>query len=182
MNQNLQNSTSPNPLKFRLSFIALPLICLLVTVGLSAIFYSQLPDNVFYRFDLSGNPSGTAIAKASLVLMMVGIQALLTFIVYITTTTIGNVQTLRDNIDKFQFNPTRLLQLMGNMPAIIQIIVVYILVDAIFYAKQTDHLIPLWIVAVGTLVIGGIIVLAYGLPIAIKGYKSITGVEEKKKE
>jgi uncharacterized membrane protein len=182
MNQEPQNSVSPDPLKFRLSFIALPLICLLVTVALSAIFYSQLPDSVYFRFDLKGNPSGDPVAKSSLIILMVGIQALFTLVAYLSTSAIGKIQTLRDNLDKFLFSPTRLLKLIGNMPAIIQVILAYIFVDAIVYAKNSDHLIPLWIFAVAMLIIGGIIVLIYGLPIAIKGYKGITSVEEKKKE
>jgi uncharacterized membrane protein len=182
MNQTPQNSTTPDPLKFRVSFIALPLICLLLTVILSAIFYGQLPDKVIFRFDLHGNPSGDPIAKASLILLMVGIQVLFTLIAFQSTSALGRVQVLRDNVDKFLFSPTRLLALMGNMPAIIQAIMVYILIDAIVYAKNADHIIPLWIFSVATLVIGGAIVLIYGLPIAIKGYKGITSVEEKKKE
>ena len=122
MNQLPQNSTTPDPLKFRLSFIALPLICLLVTVALSAIFYSQLPDSVYFRFDLKGNPSGDPVAKSSLIIMIVGIQALFTVVAYLSTSAIGKVQTLRDNVDKFLFSPTRLLKLIGNMPAIIQVI------------------------------------------------------------
>jgi uncharacterized membrane protein len=182
MNQTPQNPATPDQLKFRLGFIALPLICLLLTIIISAIFYGQLPDRVYFRFDLNGNPSGDPTAKASLILLMVGIQALFTFIAFQTTSALGRIQVLRDNVDKFLFSPTRLLALMGNMPAIIQAILAYVLIDAIVYAKNANHVIPLWIFAVATLVIGGAIVLIYGLPIAIKGYKGITSVEEKKKE
>jgi uncharacterized membrane protein len=177
-----QNTAKPDPLKFRLSFIALPLAVLLLTIALSAIFYSQLPDEVNYRFDLNGEPSGSPLAKASLVTLMVGIQALLTAIAYIATSSIGRAQLFRDNVENFWFNPTRLLTLMGNMPAIIQVIMAYVLVDAIVYALQANHLMPLWLFAVITLVIGGIIVLVYGLPIVIKGYKGLTSIQEKKKE
>ena len=182
MNQAPQNSTTPDPLKFRLTFIALPLVCLALTVVLSAIFYGQLPDKVNFRFNLDGNPSGDPIAKGLFLLLMVGIQALFTFIAFQATSAIGRVQVLRDNVDKFWFSPTRLLALMGNMPAIIQAIMAYILIDAIVYAKNADHILPLWVFSVATLAIGGIIVLIFGLPIAIKGYRGITSVEEKKKE
>ena len=182
MNQTPQNSTTTDPLKFRLSFIALPLVCLALTIVLSAIFYSQLPDTVNYRFDLKGDPSGDPIAKASLIFLMVGIQALFAVVAYMATSAIGRVQLLRDNVDKFWFSPTRLLALMGNMPAVIQAIMAYVFIDAIIYAKRADHFIPLWIFSVGTLLVGGIIILIFGLPIAIKGYKGITSVEEKKKE
>jgi hypothetical protein len=182
MNQEPQNPVTPDPLKFRLSFIILPLLCLVLTVALSAIFFGQLPDEVHYRFDLDGNPSGEPIAKMSLMIMMVGIQGLLTGLAYITTSTIGRVQMFRDNAGNFWFNPTRLLKLMGNMPAIVQAIMAYIFVDAIVYARQAEHLMPLWIFAVGTLVIGGIFVFIYGLPIVIKGYKGFSSIQEKKKE
>ncbi|XUX01371.1 MAG: hypothetical protein TUN42_05130 [Dehalogenimonas sp.] len=181
MNRTSQNPTTPNPLKFRTNFIALPLICLMATIIISAIFYNQLPGNVTFRFDLNGNPSGE-MAKTSFIALMIGIQALLTFIAYVTTSAIGNIPTLRDNADKFKFNPTRLLALMGNMPAIVQFIMGYILIDAIIYAKRAEHLAPFWIVAVAILVVGGAITLFYGLPIALKGYKAIMSVEEKKKD
>lgn len=177
-----QNSTPNDPLKFRLGFILFPLICLLTVIAMSAVFYGQLPDTVYYRFNMDGDPSGSPLAKGSFLILMIGLQALLTFIAYFTTSAIGNIQTIRDNVDKFLFSPTRLLKLIGNMPAIIQVILAYLFVDAIVYSKQTDHIMPLWVFAIGTLVIGGIIVLIYGLPMALRGYKGITGVQEKKKE
>ncbi|APV44333.1 hypothetical protein Dform_00992 [Dehalogenimonas formicexedens] len=181
MNQPSQNPPTPSPLKFRASFIILPLLCLLATIIISAVYYGQLPDNVTFRFDIHGNPSAE-MAKTSFIVLMIGIQALLTLVAYITTSAIGNIPVLRDNTDKFKFNPGRLLALIGNMPAIIQLIMAYVLVDAVIYAKQAEHIIPLWVFAVVTLVIGGGIILVFGVPIAIKGYKAITGVEEKKKD
>ena len=175
-------ASAPDPLKFRLSFVALPLAVLLLVVGLSAACYGQLPAEVYYRFDTSGAPSGSPIAKTSLVLMMVGIQALLTGMAYIATRSVSNVQLFRDNVDNFWFNPTRLLTLMGNMPVIIQAIMAYVLIDAIVYANQADHLMPLWLFAVITLVIGGIIILVYGIPIIVQAYKGFSGIQEKKKE
>ncbi len=180
MKQTSQNA--PNPLKFRLSFVALPLAVLLLVIALSAIFYAQLPDEVYYRFDTSGSPSGNPIAKGSLVMLMVGVQLALFGIAYIATRSVGRVQLFRDNVNNFWFNPTRLLTLMGNMPAIIQLIMAYVLVDAIVYANQTDHLMPLWLFAVIVLVSGGILILIFGVPIVIKAYKGFISIEEKKKE
>ncbi len=177
-----QTSHTPDPLKFRLSFVALPLAVILLVVALSAIFYAQLPDEVYYRFDTSGEPSGNPISKTSLMMLMVGIQLALFAMAYIATRSVGRVQLFRDNVDNFWFNPTRLLTLMGNMPVIIQLILAYVLVDAIVYARQADHLMPLWLFAVITLVAGGIVMLVYGLPIIVQAYKGFTRIEEKKKE
>ena len=176
------SQSAPNPLKFRLSFVALPLAVLLLVAVLSAIFFTQLPDEVYFRFDTSGAPSGNPIAKASLVMLMVGIQLALFGIAYIATRSIGGVQLFRDNVNNFWFNPTRLLTLMGNMPVIIQLILAYVLVDAIVYATQSDHLMPLWLFAVLTLVIGGIVILIVGIPIIVQAYKGFSGIQEKKKE
>jgi hypothetical protein len=68
------------------------------------------------------------------------------------------------------------------MPAIIQLILAYVLVDAIIYARDADHLMPLWLFALITLVIGGVLIIVYGLPIVIQAYKGFSTIEEKKKE
>jgi len=182
MNQASPKTGTPEPLKFRLSFVALPLIVLLLVVALSAIYYGQLPEQVYYRFDTSGDPSGNPIAKASFIMLMAGIQAALFIAAYIATMAIGKVKLFQDNVGNFWFSPTRLLTLMGNMPAIIQLIMAYVLVDAIVYAQNASHLMPLWLFAVIVLITGGILILIFGLPIVIKAYKGFMSIEEKKKE
>ncbi|AKG53733.1 hypothetical protein DGWBC_1078 [Dehalogenimonas sp. WBC-2] len=172
----------PDPLKFRLSFIILPLIITLLTAILSVIFFNRLPEAVYYRFDTGGVPSGNAVTKGTFLIMMVGIQGILLAVAYFATASISRVQTFRDNVGNFWFNPTRLLTLMGNMPAIIQFIIGYVLIDAIVYALQSDHLMPLWLFAVITLVIGAILILIFGLPIIIQAYKGFSNIQEKKKE
>ena len=172
----------PDPLKFRLSFIILPLIITLLTATLSVIYFSRLPEEIYYRFDTTGVPSGSAVVKGTFLIMMVGVQGLLLAVAYFATASIGRVQTFRDNAGNFWFNPTRLLTLIGNMPAIIQLIMGYVLVDAIFYALQSDHLMPLWLFAVITLVVGAILILIFGVPIVIQAYKGFSSIQEKKKE
>ncbi|MEN8614372.1 hypothetical protein ABFB09_03670 [Dehalogenimonas sp. THU2] len=177
-----QQTANPDPLKFRLSFIALPLAVLLLTATVAAVFYGRLPDELYYRFDLSGVPSGSLTAKSSLVMMLLGIQAVLTTVACFATLSISRVQLFRDNKDSFWFNPARLLTLMGNMPALIQLIMAYVLIDSIVYALESSHLMPLWLFSLITLVIGGILIIIFGLPIVIQAYKGFTRIEEKKKE
>ncbi|MEL7562023.1 hypothetical protein [Dehalogenimonas sp. 4OHTPN] len=179
---NGQQNATPEPLKFRLKFIGLPLAVLLLTAAVAAVSYGGLPEEIFYRFDTAGEPSGDAIAKSSLVLLMVGIQAVLVAAAWLATRSVGNVQLFRDNVGNFWFSPTRLLTLMGNMPAIIQFIMTYVLVDAVYYANNTSHIMPLWLFALIVLVAGGVLILIYGLPIVIQAYKGFSRIEEKKKE
>jgi uncharacterized membrane protein len=180
--ENRQQNATPEPLKFRLKFIGLPLAVLLLTAAIGAFFYGGLPDEVFYRFDTAGEPSGDATAKSSLVMLMIGIQAVLVIVAWLATRSVGNVQLFRDNVGNFWFSPTRLLTLMGNMPAIIQLILAYVLVDAVYYAGNAGHLMPLWLFALVVLVAGGVLILIYGLPIVIQAYKGFSTIEEKKKE
>lgn len=175
-------SQNPDPLKFRLSFIALPLTVMVVAVAFAAVFFGQLPDAIHYRFGLDGDPSGSPAAKTGFIGLMLAVQLGLTFIAYLTVRTIGGVQLFKDNIHNFWFNPVKLLTIMGNLPAIIQLIMGYILFDAVFYALQDSHLLPLWLFSLVTLVLGGIILISYALPVVLQTYRGFNSFQDNKKE
>ncbi|TFG46626.1 MAG: hypothetical protein E4H31_01115 [Dehalococcoidia bacterium] len=171
-----------SPLKFRLRYIILPLALLVLTIVIAAIFYGQLPSEVHYRFGLDGDPSGNPVSKAALFGSLMAVQIVLLVIAYFTVRTIGSVQLFRDNINNFWFSPTRLLTIMGNMPTIIQLIMGYVLIDAIIYALQGNHLMPLWLFTVIALAGGGIVLIIYALPVVLQAYRGFNSYQEKKKE
>ena len=171
-----------NPLKFRVTFIILPLAVLFLTTGLAAVFYGQLPADIHYRFNMDGDPSGEAVSKAAFAALMLGIQAVLTITAYLTVKIIGQVRLFQENVHSFVFEPSRLLTIMGNLPAIVQLIIGYILLDSIIYALQNDHLLPLLPFALVILSIGGIILIGYALPMVIRAYRNFNSYQENKKE
>lgn len=173
---------NPDPLKFRIRYIILPLVAFLAVVALAAAFFGQLPDEVFYRFGIDGTPSGDPTAKTGFILMMLGVQAALLFVAWLTVRTIGNVRLFHENIDSFWFDPAKLLTIMGNLPVIIQLILGYILVDAVVYAANESHLMPLWLFALIVLVVGGIALLAYGVPVVLQAYRGFNQLKDNKKE
>jgi hypothetical protein len=175
-------SQNPDPLKFRLSFIILPLAVMVIAAGIAGFFFGQLPAEIHYRFGLDGAPSGDPVSKNGFIGLMLAIQIGLTGLAYLSVRAIGRVQLFQDNVHNFWFNPTKLLTAMGNMPAIIQTVVAYILIDGIFYALNDSHLMPLWLFALITLVLGGIILIIYALPVVLQTYRGFDSFQDKKKE
>lgn len=175
-------SQNPDPLKFRLSFIALPLAVMIIAVVVAVVFFGRLPDEIHYRFGLDGTPSGDSVSKSSFFGLMLAIQVGLTVVAYLSVKSIGQVKLFQENVNAFWFNPTKLLTAMGNMPAIIQIVVAFILIDGVFYALQDSHLMPLWLFALITLGLGGIILIAYALPVVLQTYRGFNSFQDKDKE
>lgn len=171
-----------NPLQFRISYIILPLAVLFLTAGLAAVFYGQLPADIHYRFNLEGEPSGEAVSKLVFTVLMLGIQLVLSAAAYLTVKIIGQVKLFQENASSLVFDPARLLTIMGNLPAIAQLIMGYVLLDSIFYALQNEHLMHLWLFALVVLVIGGIVLIGYALPMVIRAYRSFNSHQDNKKE
>ena len=142
-------------LTFRCKYISLPLAILLLIVVLTAIFYTQLTDEVAYRFDMSGSPVSW-LDRGSILLLTLLPQFIL-FIIAITITwwiiragrSIGQIASA--------LKPERLLMLMSNIVALPQIIFGFVMLDVFIYNIYGNHLMTIWLFALIIMIIGGII-------------------------
>lgn len=168
-----------SPLQFRTGFIVLPLAFFTISAVLAAAFWGSLPDEVYYRFTTGGDPGSSLVAKGSVVAVVLLIQAALLLLSFLLTWSLGRSRFFNENLKNFWFNPTKLLTLMGNMPAIVQVIIAYALLDIIIYHTQESHLVPLWLFALVTLVLGGVFILVYALPIFLQAWRGFSETDKK---
>ena len=171
-----------NPLEFRIGFIILPLAFFVITAALAATFYGSLPDEVYYRFAADGDPSSGLVSKGTAVLVILAVQAVLLGLSFLLTYRVGKSRFFNENLHNFWFDPTRLLKLMGNMPAIIQVILTYAFLDIIIYHSEGSHFVAVWIFALATLLVGGVIMFIYALPIFRQALRGFNEMDKDKKE
>jgi hypothetical protein len=169
-----------NPLRFRLSFIILPLTIFVISTALAMAFYGSLPSEVYYRFATDGDPGSSLVAKGVVVAVALGSQVLLVLVAFLLTWSLSRSRFFNQNLASFWFDPTKLFTLMGNMLAIVQIIAAYVLLDIIVYHTQQSHLMPLWLFAVLALLLGSVIIFIYALPIFIRVWRGFSSQRNKK--
>jgi uncharacterized membrane protein len=161
-------------LPFRRRYVALPVGILIFSLALSVIFYGLLPDEIAYRFKLDGSPE-SFLSRGNAVVIMMTIQLLLALvavgIVWMTT----RLRSLTVNRESLWVQPEKLLLLMGNMPAIPQLILAFALADIFSYNAYDTHIMPFWLFALIILVLGAVVIGIFAIPVffrALRGMKS----------
>jgi uncharacterized membrane protein len=146
-------------LTFRWKYILLPLVILLLAVILVAIFYPQLTDEVAYRFNLDGLPKSwlSRGAIASLVLIS---QFILTLV---SVGVVWGVIRLSRSSGQVEgaISPEKLVLFMGNMVALPQIIIGFVILDIFSYNVYSRHLMPVWLFTLIAMVLAGIVLTIF---------------------
>jgi len=143
-------------LSFRWSYFAVPLVVLLLVVALSAYFYHLLPAEVAVRFD-NGLPDGWLSRQMTLVLALMP-QLLLTLVALALAFVMTRLVSRFWSSEATRANPKAIVALMGNMIALPQLVFGFAMADIFVYNAYQIHLPPLWIFAVGFMVVGGIVI------------------------
>jgi len=152
----MKKSASGTAYSFRWGYIGLPLVLLLLSIILTAIFYSRLPAEVAYRFQPDGSPDKW-LGRGSIILWAVLPQLLLTLVAGGITLTITGLATRFIPPESTWIKPGKIISLMGNMVALPQSILLFAMLDIFSYNSYQIHLLPLWVFTLIILVVGGII-------------------------
>ena len=153
----INSANSGNKATFRWTYIVLPAVILFLSVILTAFFYRLLPDEVAYRF--SGDApthwfSRGGVTAWALVLQLV--FALLSLIIaYIAATASRRLQLGESDLNRSLFT------IMGNLTALPQIILFFATLDIFLYNAYQIKMIPLWVIALVVMVLGGVILGVY---------------------
>jgi uncharacterized membrane protein len=146
-------------LVFHWKYILLPLVLVLLAIIVVAIFYPQLTEEVAYRFDIDGLPkswlSREAIATVALISQFV--------LVLISIAVIRGVIVLSRSAEKVAgaVNLDKLVLFMGNMVALPQIIIGFVMLDIFSYNVYSQHLMPLWMFVMIAIVLTGIVLTIF---------------------
>ncbi len=154
----IKKSAAAESLTFRWKYIMLPIIILTLSIILASIFYPQLTDEVAYRF----NPDGSAKSELSrqiITLLMLAPQFLLTLTAGAITW--ATTKLARSSGQMETISPGRIILLMGNMVALPQIVLGFVMLDIFSYNVYGMHLIPIWLFALIVMVAGGIVLAIF---------------------
>jgi len=164
------NKKSAKGLTFQWKYILLPVAILLISIILALIFYPQLTEEVAYRFNADGS------AKSWLSCEMIAVFMLLPqFLLTLTTSAMiwGLTKINLTFVQGERIKPEKILMLMGNMIALPQIVLTFVMLDVFSYNIYESHLMPIWLFALIIMLIGGIILTIFFIR-AIKPSNSIS--------
>ena len=157
----MKSTTAKSIFAFRWRYVGLPLIFLLISVILVAVFYNRLPFQVAYHFSSDGSPDMWAIPGLFVFWALLP-QFLLTLGATAVTWVISLMATRYLDPESALVKPQRIMLIMGNMVAIPQLIIIFAMLDIFIYNSNYTHLRPSVLVfALIVMVLGGIILSAF---------------------
>jgi len=145
-----EKTDKASKIAFRWAYIALPVSLFVISAVLTAIFYRLLPEQTAYHF-IDGTADrwlnrGTIIAA---LVIPQAICAILAFII-VKTAIAGTRYYAAEN------TPVKNIVLaMGNMTALLQVILLFAALDVFLYNVYEIKLMPLWAFSLIFLVVAG---------------------------
>lgn len=134
----------------------LPLIILLLSVAIAAVFFPRLPAEVGYHFKPDGSPDRWQ-NRSVITLLMLLPQFFLTLVAWVLTYGVVKVSGRFRQADAPGIAREKVVLIMGNMVALPQLILSFVMLDIFSYNSYRIHLLPLWAFALVVMGVGGII-------------------------
>ena len=150
-----QTSTGTT-LSFHWTYIILPVIALVMSIILIAIFYQKLPAEVAYRFQSEGSPDKW-LSRGTIILWTLLPQILFTLLAAVLTWVITRLGHLFKQGGNAWAELERIVLLMGNMVIIPQLILFFAMLNIFSYNAYQTHILPLWVITLIVAGAGGII-------------------------
>ncbi len=161
--QSPQAKTDRNEqVRFRFSYIVAPVIILLLSIALTALYYPRLPADVGYHFRPDGTPDRWLSREMAMLLMLVP-QILLTMLSAGITWGISRMGILSNQSNVLGGKPQRMLLLMGNVAVLPQLILAFAMLYIFLFNANHTHLMPtsVFLLILGVATAALMIVLIY---------------------
>lgn len=150
--ESIAKTDAENKARFRWTFIILPVAFLVLSIVLAAFFYHLLTPTIAYHF--RGDVPDRWLSRGAFIGWMIVPQFLFVFLSFLIT----RVILLGARYWPADTTPLRrLLPVMGNMLALPQIILFIAMLQFFLYNAYHTSLVPLWIIALIILLLGGIV-------------------------
>lgn len=137
-----QTTPKKDILPFHWSYIILPVAILLLSIILSAYFYRLLPHEVAYYFKDDGTPDKWLSREMMLVWGLIP-QIFLTLLAGTLTWGVTKLGPLFKQIENTLIKPEGILLFMGNIIALPQIVLCFVMFDIFSYNSYQTHIIPM---------------------------------------
>jgi hypothetical protein len=145
-----------NKIHFRWIYIILPVGLLLLSIVLAAFFYHLLPAQIAYHF--YGDVPDRWLSRGAFIAWMIIPQFFFTLLAFATV----RIVLLGARYMPPEDSPlNKLLPVMGNMLALPQIVLLAVMLQFFLYNAYHTRLIPLWIIALVVLAVGGIVLAVF---------------------
>lgn len=167
----IQQTNTGTALTFRWSYIILPLAILFLAAILTLIFYWQLPVEMDYQFRTDGSPYRWA-DRGTVILWTLLPQLLLALLAGGITWGITRLIAPYIESGSTGTRPEIILRLIGNMIAIPQAILCFAMLDIFLYNAYQMHLLPVWVLALIILGLGGIVLGVFFIRAMMQAWRS----------
>jgi hypothetical protein len=145
------DETTPAKINFRWIYIVPPVVLLVLAIIIAAAFYHALPDSVAYQ--LRDNTPLKTLSRSAAILWLIIPQvvcSVIAFGIVRIVLTASRYWEADDIIIK------KVVSVMGNMIVLPQGVFFFALLDIILYNAYQTPLVPIWIIALIILVVGGV--------------------------
>ncbi|MDD5288807.1 MAG: hypothetical protein PHY28_06850 [Dehalococcoidales bacterium] len=162
---------------FRLSFVALPIVILIIAAGIIIYFYGKLPNEVAYSFGSDDLPTAW-LSRSEIILWAFIPQLLLALLAVVITYGASNISSLFKQGEDTGIKLDAILLVMSNMVVIPQLILVFAVLNIFSYNAFQTHISFIWAFVL-TVAVLGIVLLSIFFVHAIR---KIRGVSQKPPE
>jgi len=154
--ETTKQTTTNTTLTFHWNYIIAPVVVFILSIILIGYFYQRLPVEVAYHFTSDGSPDRW-LSRGTIILWALLPQLLLTLLAAGLSWGITRLSSAFRQPQTIGTKAERVLSLMGNMIALPQAIHFFAMLDIFSYNAFQIHLLPLWVVAVIIMGVGGIV-------------------------
>ena len=171
MNKKTQKNAS---VRFRWKLIAFPVVILVISVILVAVFYGRLPESVGWTFRSDGSPDRWA-DRGALVFWIIGLQVFFLLAASGIIKGITSIYNKYTDSDSGPMNPGIMIGIMGNMLIVPQVIIFFAMIDIFSYNSYQTHFLPLWLNALIVLLAGGVVLGIFFLRAILQAWRANKG-------
>jgi len=151
----VEKTTVGQALSFRWRYIMLSAVILVMAIILTAIFYPRLTAEVAVRFASDGSPENWFSREITAVLALVP-QFIITLLAGGMIWGVVKSRALSTEGNISWIEPQKLLWYMGNMGALLQLVILYVMLYIFIYNVYQIQIMSVWIFAIIVMAIGGI--------------------------
>lgn len=154
---------------FRWSYILAQLILLGIAVIVAVLYYAKLPFQVPYHFDTNGAPDAWVLPQFALAIG-IGVQVILVVISFFIIQTTRSMATLV-TAGESSIKPSTIIAITGNIPAFLQFVFLFLMLNIFNYAAYQKYLLPMWVFLVIIIVLATVAFIAFSIFIALRAIR-----------
>jgi len=162
---------------FKWTYAVLPIAAATICIVLAIIYYGQLPQSTAVQFNSDGDPTKYSSPLAA-TFICIGVACLIAVLSAWAARFIATREFLTDDA-RVLVKPQLLIPIVGNIPAVLSVVVVYIYWDICIYNTSGHHFVAMWIFALIVIAISFVILAVFLAPPLIKSIgRDVYGVKK----